>query len=49
MHPQTEKLKTNSTEIATLLRGEAESLLNWLHGGDALRLARDLGVILLGK
>jgi hypothetical protein len=48
MHPQPEKLKSNSTEIATLLRGEAESLHNWLHGGDALRLARDLGVILLG-
>ena len=48
MHPQPEKLKSNSTEIATLLRGEAESLHQWLHGGDALHITRELGVILIG-
>ena len=48
MHPQPEKLKSNSTEFATLLRGEAESLHQWLHGGDALHITRELGVILIG-
>lgn len=48
MHPQPEQLKTRPAEITTLLRGEAESLRSWLHGGDPLRLARALAVIVIG-
>jgi hypothetical protein len=48
MHAQSGKLRLNSTDIATLLRGEAEALQGWLQGGDAFRLARELGVILIG-
>jgi hypothetical protein len=48
MHALSQKLKWDSTGIATLLRGEAESLHDWLLGGDALRSAREMGVILIG-
>ena len=36
-------------EFSTLLRGETEALQGWLHGGDALRLGRELAVILIGS
>jgi hypothetical protein len=48
MHALSQKLKSDSTGIATLLRGEAEPMHDWLHGGDSLRLVRELGVILIG-
>ena len=41
--------KSLPEEFSTLLRGEAESLQGWLHGGDARRLARELAVIVIGS
>jgi hypothetical protein len=35
-------------EFAALLRGEAELLHDWLRGGDAGRLLRDLAIIIVG-
>lgn len=42
---------TNSAnhDLATLLRGEAESLHGWLHSGNARRLGRELAVIVIGS
>jgi hypothetical protein len=48
MHELSQKLKSDSTEITTLLRGEVESLHDWLQGTDAMRLSRELSVILIG-
>jgi len=48
MHPQPEQLKTCPAEITILLRGEAKSLQAWLHKGDAIRLGRELAVIVIG-
>jgi hypothetical protein len=48
MHPQSEQLTARQPEITILLRGEAESLRSWLHGGEPLRLLRALAVIVIG-
>ena len=36
-------------DFSTLLRGEAESLRQWLHGGETRRLVGELAVILIGS
>ena len=49
MHSQPEQLKAHPAEITTLLRGEAEALLGWLHPGNAGRWGREAAVILIGS
>jgi hypothetical protein len=45
----TQSASSANQEFSTLLRGEAESLQDWLRSGDAVRLGRELAVILAGS
>jgi hypothetical protein len=48
MHAQTAKLETHPSEIATLLRGETETISAWSAGWNTQRFALHLAVIVLG-
>ena len=48
MHAQTAKLKPHPSEIATLLRGESETISAWSAGWNAQRFALHIAVIVLG-
>jgi hypothetical protein len=52
VHNQTvpdRSVTTANHEFSNLLRGDAESLRGWLHGGDRFLLGRDLAVIFIGS
>jgi hypothetical protein len=48
MRAQPEKLGTRAAEIATLLRGETETISEWSAGWNTRRLALHVAVIILG-
>ncbi len=48
MHTQSAKLKTHPAEIATLLRGETETIAAWSECWSAQRFALHVGVIIVG-
>jgi hypothetical protein len=48
MHTQSAKLKTHPAEIATLLRGETETIAAWSECWSAQRFALHVAVIVLG-
>jgi hypothetical protein len=48
MHTQSAKLKTHPAEIATLLRGETETIAAWSECWSAQRFALHVSVIVLG-
>ena len=48
MPAQSAKLKTHPSEIATLLRGESETISAWSAGWNTQRFALHIGVIILG-
>src|SRR5882724_8440191 len=48
MHAQPAKLKTRLTEIATLLRGETETISAWSEGWSVQRFALHISVIIVG-
>src|SRR5450432_3395134 len=48
MHAQSTKLKAHPSEIATLLRGESETISTWSGGWNGQRFALHVTVIILG-
>ena len=48
MHTQSAKLKTHPAEIATLLRGETETISAWSECWSVQRFALHVAVIVLG-